>query len=216
MKTRYLTPDNIKKMQADFPRPRQKLDLARSALLILDMQDFFLDVDSHAYIPSAQDILPRLGVLRERYANLGLPLVWTRHLNTDTDSANMSRWWRDIINKEHPLSEITSSLDTSYGEYIEKTQYDAFYKTDLEAYLRECDVEQVVISGVMTHLCCETTARSAFVRGFEVFFLIDGTAAYNEDYHRATLRNLGYGFANLLLCDEVTRAEGLGTGVSNN
>jgi isochorismate hydrolase len=203
MKTRYLTPQNIKKMQADFPPPRRKLNLMRSALFILDMQDFFLDVDSHAYIPSAQDILPKLKKLRETYANLGLPLVWTRHLNTDSDAANMSRWWRDIITAEHPLSRISSEFDTSYGKIIEKTQYDAFYKTNLEEYLQKCDVEQIVISGVMTHLCCETTARSAFVRGFEVFFLIDGTAAYNEDYHRATLRNLGYGFANLLLCDEI-------------
>ena len=203
MKTRYLTPQNIKKMQADFPPLRQKIELARSALLILDMQDFFLDADSHAYIPSVQDILPRLDALSETYATLGLPLVWTRHLNTDADAENMARWWRDIINAEHPLSKISSTLDISYGKIIEKTQYDAFYKTNLEEYLREKDVEQVIISGVMTHLCCETTARSAFMRGFEVFFLIDGTATYNEDFHRATLRNLGHGFANLVLCDEI-------------
>jgi len=203
MKTRHLTPLNIKKIQADFPRPRQKLDLARSALLMLDMQDFFLDVDSHAYIPSAQDILPRLDVLRETYATLGLPIVWTRHVNTEADAANMSRWWRDIISAEHPLSGILSVLDTSQGILIEKTQYDAFYNTHLEEYLRERDVEQVLISGVMTHLCCETTARSAFMRGFDVFFLIDGTATYNEDFHRATLQNLSHGFANLILSEDV-------------
>ena len=204
MKTRYLTPENIKKMQDDFPRSRQKLDLARSALLILDMQDFFLDADSHAYIPAAQDILPRIDALRETYATLGLPLVWTRHLNTDMDAANMSRWWRDIISTEHPLSGISTELDISYGKIISKTQYDAFYETNLEAYLREKGVTQVVISGVMTHLCCETSARSAFVRGFDVFFLIDGTATYNEDFHRATLLNLSHGFANLVLCESIS------------
>ena len=207
MKTRYLTPKNIKKMQADFPRPRQKLDIKRTALLILDMQDFFLDETSHAYIPAAQDILPRVDALRERFVNLGLPLVWTRHLNTDLDAANMGRWWRDIINAEHPLSKISATLDISYGKIIHKTQYDAFYKTDLEEYLHEKGVKQVIVSGVMTQLCCETTARSAFMRGFDVFFLIDGTAAYNEEYHRATLRNLSYGFANLLLCDEILVAD---------
>ena len=203
MKTRYLTPKNIKKMQMDFPRPRQKLDLARSVLLVLDMQDFFLDANSHAYIPSAQDILPRLDALRETYATRGLPIVWTRHINTEADAANMSRWWRDIISAEHPLSGISSALDTSQGITIEKTQYDAFYETNLEEYLREREVEQIVITGVMTHLCCETTARSAFMRDFEVFFLIDGTATYNEDFHRATLQNLSHGFANLILSEDV-------------
>jgi bifunctional isochorismate lyase/aryl carrier protein len=49
----------------------------------------------------------------------------------------------------------------------------------------------------MTHLCCETTARAAFVRGFDVFFLVDGTATYNQDYHQATLLNLAHGVAVL-------------------
>lgn len=207
MKMRYFTPENIdaksRVMQAVFPHSRGKFDFARSALLILDMQDYFLDADSHAYISSVEAILPRLDALRETYATLGLPIVWTRHLNTPADAASMSRWWRDLILRENPLSEIHPALDISSGIIIEKTQYDAFYNTNLEEYLHERGVEQVVISGVMTHLCCETTARSAFMRGFDVFFLIDGTATYNEEFHRATLRNLGHGFANLVLCEEI-------------
>ena len=208
MKTDYFTPETIKfksrTMQADFlSRRRVKFNPVRSALLILDMQRYFLDVDSHAYIPSVSAILPRLDVLRKAYVTRNLPVVWTRHLNTLADAANMSRWWRDVINAENPLSEITPALDTSSGIIIEKTQYDAFYETNLETYLHEHDVEQVLISGVMTHLCCETTARSAFMRGFDVFFLIDGTATYNEEFHRATLRNLSHGFATLVLSDEL-------------
>ncbi len=207
MKRQYFTSENIAKkareMREDFPRGRVKFEIEHSALLVLDMQDYFLDADSHAYIPSAQVILPRLDALRETYLTLGLPLVWTRHLNTEQDAASMSRWWRDLILRENPLSEIHSALDTSYGRVIEKAQYDAFYNTDLKAHLHEKDVKQVVISGVMTHLCCETTARSAFMRGFDVFFLVDGTATYNEDFHRATLRNLSHGFADLVLYDEI-------------
>ena len=210
MKTHYFTSENIAKkaraMQADFPRGRVKFEIERSALLVLDMQDYFLHADSHAYIPSAQAILPRLDALRETYVTQGLPIVWTRHLNTEQDAASMSRWWRELIERENPLSEIHPALDTSHGIVIEKMQYDAFYKTDLEAHLHEKDVKQVVISGVMTHLCCETTARSAFMRGFDVFFLVDGTATYNEEFHRATLRNLSHGFANLLLCDEIVQS----------
>jgi isochorismate hydrolase len=60
----------------------------------------------------------------------------------------------------------------------------------------------------MTHLCCETTARSAFMRGFEVFFTIDGTATYNEEHHWAALLNLAHGFATPVLVDEVVSAFG--------
>ena len=57
----------------------------------------------------------------------------------------------------------------------------------------------------MTNLCCETSARDAFVRDFRVFFLVDGASTVNEDFHLATLMNLGYGFATLLSCDQFIR-----------
>jgi isochorismate hydrolase len=55
----------------------------------------------------------------------------------------------------------------------------------------------------MTNLCCETTARDAFMRDYRVFFLIDGTATGKDDYQLATLKNLGFGFAHLMTCDEL-------------
>jgi isochorismate hydrolase len=58
----------------------------------------------------------------------------------------------------------------------------------------------------MTHLCCETSARAAFVRGFEVLFPVDGTATYNQAFHRATLLNLSHGFAKVVLADEILAA----------
>ena len=53
----------------------------------------------------------------------------------------------------------------------------------------------LVIGGVMTHLCCETTARSGFVKGYQIFFPVDTTATYNPNFHTATLRNLSHGFS---------------------
>lgn len=210
MKERYFSPENIsqkaKAMQDDFSRLARgqvEFNPVHSVLLILDMQRYFLDEDSHAYIPSADAILPRVDALHETYATLGLPVVWTRHLNIRADARGMSRWWRDLIVRENPKSEIHSIFSPAPNQVIEKTQYDAFYQTGLDLLLKGMLVEQVVIAGVMTHLCCETTARSAFMRGYDVFFLIDGTATYNEDFHRATLRNLSHGFATLSLTDEI-------------
>ena len=64
-------------------------------------------------------------------------------------------------------------------------------------------VTDVVITGVMTHLCCETTARSAFVRGYRVWFPVDGTATFNLDFHLGTLRALAHGFASIPLVRDV-------------
>jgi isochorismate hydrolase len=86
---------------------------------------------------------------------------------------------------------------------LPKKRYSAFYETDLDSILRSKGIQDLIISGVMTNLCCETTARDAFMRDYRVFFLIDGTATGKDDHHLATLKNLGFGFATLLTCDEL-------------
>ena len=141
----------------------------RAALLVLDMQDYFLSEASHAFIPSAQAILSNIQMLIDAFRAADRPIIFTRHINTDADAGMMSRWWRDTIREDSPESKITA-FDTTSGVVVQKSQYDAFYNSSLEETLRGRGVEQIVITGVMTHLCCETTARSAFVRGFEVFF----------------------------------------------
>jgi len=206
LKEEYFTPANISDRASVLLKEVQtphRHDLAfdpqSSALLVLDMQEYFLRSESHAYVPSARAILPGLQALVESYTRQDLPVIYTRHLNTLENAAGMAVWWRELLDEQNPLSAISSAFDTLSGEVIHKSQYDAFYKTPLEARLCALGKRQVVICGVMTHLCCETTARSAFMRGFEVFFPVDGCATYNEAFHRATLLNLAHGFATLTL-----------------
>jgi len=214
MKTRFFSPENFTHEALEmadklpgfqnkrFPtfRPEQ------SALLILDMQVYFLDPASHAFIPSMEAIVPGIKKLALLYYQNNLPVLFTQHLNTPQDAGSMGTWWRDLISIENPLSAIIPEFDFSRRYVLRKNQYDAFYQTNLEEILRIKGVTQVVVSGVMTHLCCETTARSAFMRGFDVYFLIDGTATYNEEHQLATLLNLSHGFAKPVLTAEITRA----------
>jgi len=193
----------LQKSGADLRRNNFQYIPERSALLVLDMQTYFLESTSHAYIPSGRAIIPGIRDLILAFSIRRLPVIFTRHLNTSQDVGLMATWWRDIITAENPKSEIIPELDLSAGIVLEKSQYDAFYQSPLEYILRNRAVSQVVISGVMTHLCCETTARCAFVRGFEVFFLVDGTATYNEQFHQASLLNLSHGFASLMLAKDI-------------
>ncbi len=180
----------------------------QSALLVLDMQSYFLRPESHAFVPSAPAIVAGIQALIQAYRARGLPIIFTRHVNTHQDAAMMGVWWREVIMAENPLSEIIPELDLSGGCLLLKSQYDAFYATSLEQTLRQKSLSQVVICGVMTHLCCESTARSAFMRGFEVFFSVDGTATYTEAFHRAALLNLSHGFAHLVLIADLLSAMG--------
>ena len=211
MKEAYFTPATIASRAEAFRQSLGSLlynglvgyEANRSALLVLDMQRYFLEPTSHAYVPSAGALVPGLRRLIQAYRARQLAIVYTRHLNTPTNSGSMSTWWRELITPENPLSQITPELEVESGTVFTKSQYDAFYETNLEQFLREGEVTQVVITGVMTHLCCETTARSAFMRGFRVYFTIDGTATYNAAFHQATLLNLAHGFATPILVSDV-------------
>lgn len=211
MKEHYFTTDNIEAeaLQMLYAICRQDRDrgmpfnIDRAALLVIDMQDYFLQPSSHAFIPSAPAIIPAIEKLTASFYARRRPVIFTRQINSPDDAGMMAKWWHDLIRREDPMSNITDSLDTSGSTIMEKCQYDAFYQTPLQRLLDDQKVEQVVITGVMTNLCCETTARSAFVHGYQVFFVVDGTATYNADMHRATLLNLAYGFGSLVLTHQL-------------
>ncbi len=173
----------------------EELDTKGVALLVLDMQDFFISPESHAFIPSAPELVPVIQELIQEFERFDLPVIYTRHLNTAENDKMMGRWWQDVITADNHLSEINSAFDTSHAEVIEKSQYDAFYKTSLQNSLDVLQVNTIVITGVMTNLCCETTARSAFVRGYRVIMPVNGTATMNSELHRSTTVNLAHGFA---------------------
>jgi isochorismate hydrolase len=170
---------------------------SESALIVIDMQRYFLEPSSHAFIPMATGIKGNVGSLVEKYHRLELPVVFTKHALLRSESPGMmASWWGDTLYDDDEMSGISPALRVERGDaVVRKTRYDAFTGTDLEGVLRRRGVRSVLITGVMTHLCCETTAREAFVRDFKVFFVVDGTATQTEDLHVASLKTLTDGFA---------------------
>lgn len=77
---------------------------------------------------------------------------------------------------------------------VQKNTYDAFINTELGALLEEGQVERVVVCGVMTDCCCDTTARSAFNRGYETWLVSDACGSANKTQHEAGLRGFGFAF----------------------
>lgn len=108
-----------------------------------------------------------------------------------------------------PGLDVDAGRDTVIDE---KRTYDAFYETRLQSLLQARGVRAVVVGGCMTELCCETTARSAFCKGYDVYFLSDGTGTDAASHHQATLRALKFGFATVLTVAEAVRAIEAGGG----
>lgn len=209
MKEAYFTKENIKEkaneMLADLEkfRRRHKLDFSYDgvALLVLDMQDYFLLSRSHAYIPSSDAIIDNINNLIKLFKSHNKPVILTKHI--DSDRGIMLDWWRGKIDGNNLLSNISDKVISDGCDIIDKSRYDAFMDTDLNNILQKHGITQIVIVGVMTHLCCETTARVAFMNDYSVLFTIDGTATQNEQFHKASLLNLSHGFATPVLCDEI-------------
>lgn len=177
--------------------------ISRSALVVTDMQHYFLDADSHAFIPSALAIFPKIQLLINFFRQRDLPVIFTRHVNTMEDAASMASWWKDLIAPGSPESRIIEGLALNNDTIIEKNQYDAFHESPLEGILKEKGAEHLVIAGVMTNLCCETTLREAFVRGYLPVMPVDATATYNRHLHSATFTGLAFGFCPVMTTTEV-------------
>jgi len=216
IKEKYYTETTIQKRAKSFKKSvfpaskKTQINIlpGKVALLVIDMQGFFLNKDSRAYVPSGEAILPRIKALQDYFFKSKWPVFQTLYCESLRYSKNMLRWWggRHLLETNDPLFPIDPSLQDRRAFCLQKSQYCAFFNTNLNEELRRRGITQIIITGVMTHLCCETTARSAFMNGYEVFFTIDCTATYNKTFHLATLMNLAHGFAIPTLSEEILHA----------
>lgn len=180
----------------------------KTAVLVIDMQRRFGKV--------AAQILTNVVLLIDACIASEANLFFTRQGNRlpIAGRSMLATWWGDITQYGTPDWGFLEGLpSTNRGTVIEKKTYDAFFGTDLDECLRKLRVEDIVICGVTTNCCCETTARGAFVRDYRVFFVGDATATVNEELHLASLKNLAYGFAYVVntkdMCESlITKQDG--------
>jgi nicotinamidase-related amidase len=210
MKEKYLNKNNIDtKTQSIIDGLSQRgrnlsLGIVDTALLVLDMQNFFTSSESHAFVPSSEAIIPRINTLIKVFSEKSMPVIFTIHTNSQSDAGMMGRWWRDMIDPHSESAAINNDITkTDNSITLEKHQYSAFYNTGLDDILHTNGIVNIVITGVMTHLCCDTTARDAFMRGFAPVVAADCCATYSEDIHRASLTALAHGFAPILTSENI-------------
>ena len=177
-----------------------------SALLVVDMQEFFLDPRSPSFTCGGLAILPALQRLIQTFRQSHRPVIYTRHVHhpDHIDSGIMGWWWEGMCVEGTPESEVHRDLAPLPAEKVVlKHRYSAFYNSDLETVLRCLGIRDLVITGIMTNMCCESTARDAYYRDYRVFFLADGTGSINEEMHLASLLNLAFGFAYVTTAEQI-------------
>jgi ureidoacrylate peracid hydrolase len=154
---------------APFNRHKMQLNMGKSALLVIDMQKFFLDPSSPTYTCGGEAIMPNTKRLIEAFRRANRPVIFTKHVHNSnlSDAGIMGWWWKGMCIEGSPESDVHPDITPLPDEkIILKHRYSAFYNTDLETVLRCLKVEDLVVSGIMTNLCCESTARDAYYRDY--------------------------------------------------
>ena len=165
-----------------------------TALLVVDMQNVFL--------PMTTTALPNILTLISHFKTRSLPLIFTQHGHSKAELTPPYK--NQLVRKWGPDGSIaTGSADWEFIPEIKKeaegqtvvakNTYDAFLNTNLGEILEQQNVERVVVCGVMTDCCCDTTGRSAFNRGWETWLVRDACGSANKKQHEAGLR--GFEFA---------------------
>lgn len=202
----------------------EKLDPRHTALIVVDMQNDFcapggmMDKEG-ADISAVQAMAKRLPDLIELARSAGALVVFIRNVYSTEANSYLSDVYleqaarrrggsytvRDVCGPNSWEGDFYEDIRPLPSEpIVTKHRYGAFYNTDLETILRVHCTRTVVLTGVATNVCVETTAREAFMRDFYVVFTGDGTACYSDETHEATLRTIDKYFGAVVEVTEVT------------
>lgn len=199
----------------------EHIDPARTAMIVVDMQNDFLEDDAKLLSKQARSIVPRLAETLDFCREQGIRVLYTAHVHRG-DGCDMGRF-RDLyppiadgsaLQDDTRGSEIFEALKPQPGEHvIKKHRYSGFFGTDLDIILREWGIENVIISGTTTENCCHATARDAMFRNYKVGFLSDVTGTFDypdmgygampaEEVHKATLTILAFSTAHVMTVEQ--------------
>lgn len=203
-----------------FSNLSERVDPGHTALLVIDVQNDFIHSDGFIARQGRdqtykQEIVPRLLWLIERSREHGVPVVFIRQWNSPHV---MSPAAIDQLQRTFPGSSDYPCHENSWGAgfyqvtpidgeaIVNKHRYSAFIDTDLDLILRSKGIRTVILTGVNTNMCVESTARDGFMRDYFIVFTSDCTATNNIEDHEATLRNMRYGYAVVSTATELVKA----------
>lgn len=180
----------------------EKFDPTATALVVVDMQNYFMADGEPACCPPARDIVPNVNHLAATMRATGGTVVW---IQTEATAETPDDWWNfyemytddRVARRQANLAKDGSGfplwpeLDVQPNdEIVIKTRYSAFIQdaSNLEDVLRRHAIDTIVVTGVATNVCCESTARDGMMRGFRTLMVSDGNASFTEESHANALQ----------------------------
>ena len=190
----------------------------RTALVVVDMQNYFMAPGQQVEIPAARAIVPNINRLADALRRAGGLVVWIRTVSNEDSFRNWSHF-HDILNTpERRARRAAAMAEEAFGSQlwpeldvraedivVRKTRYSAFIhgSSPLEVELRQRGITAVWIGGTSTNTCCESTARDAMLLDFRTTMVSDANADHTDEEHNATLINFCTNFGDVASTDDL-------------
>ncbi len=200
--------------------PFDVIDPRKTALLVIDMQNYFVKQGHQSEVPLAREIVPNINRLAAELRRRGGHVVWIR--NTTADTRESWSNYHDYLQTRERAERRLKSMEIGEDGYeywhlndirpedaqVTKKRYSAFLQgsSDIERHLRDRAIDTVLITGTATNICCESSARDAMMLNFKVVMVADGLATQTDEEQNATLSNFYGQFGDVQTVDEVLQS----------
>ena len=189
----------------------------KTALVVVDMQLYFMGEGQPSECPEAREIVPNVNRLAKATRQAGGKVIWIQTHSGPQSKEFWSAYYErmtpengkkrvDGMNPGGSGFDLWPDLDVKeQDEIVPKTRYSAFIPSPskLEAVLEIHNIDTVLITGVSTCTCCESTARDAMMLNYRTMMISDGCAAPNDDLHNNTLNQFYLQFGDVQSTDEI-------------
>lgn len=195
----------------------EEIDPKKTALIVIDMQNYFMMPGMAAEVPMAREIVPNINKIANELRAAGGQVVW---VITTFDEDIYQEWsvLNELFSEERRIAMMENLVDGKEGHklwagfdvmpsdvHIDKRRYSAFMpgSSDLDVILKEKGVDTVLITGTLTDVCCECSARDAMMMNYKTIMVTDGNAASSDDDHNGALNAMGRLYVDLYSTDEL-------------
>ncbi len=194
------------------------LEPRRTALVVIDMQNAFLEPGAPSETPVARQIVPRINRLAAAVRASGGSVAWTQATFERSGPHSWPLFFDTMVSRAKsgeilaaltagsPGHALWKELDVGPEDLkLAKRRYSAFFPgaCDLPRELRARSIDTVLIAGTLTNVCCEASARDAMMDGFRIIMVADANAARSDAEHIAALATIVQFFGDVRTTDEV-------------
>ena len=214
-----LLPEHIEKniVRDGVPHSVTSLDHADTALVVVDMQNFYMKEGATSFCPHAQAIVPNVNRLADAVRRFGCPVIWLRNVTTAKAFKSWSRHYDRMTQARIDIRKRELAKDGEGFKFwhemdvretdrkVEKTRYSAFIPgaSNLQNILGEYSADTLIICGVATNVCVESTARDAMMINYRTLIVEDACAANSIEAHEVSLNSLYLNFGDVQTTDQI-------------